>query len=283
MSRGSLIRKAAEEIYGPDKAKLAIRSYDIIGDIAVIKVPDELMDKRFEFGEKIIEYIKGINTVFRQKSPVKGSYRLRDLEFLAGQYKTLTLHKEYGCKFYVDVLRTYYTPRLSTERWRITNLVGSDEVIVNMFAGVGPYSILIARYKPVKEIYSIDINYEAYKLHGINVRINKVSDKVMVMLGDAGEVIKTNLVGVADRVLMPLPELALEYLSYAILSLKHVGWIHIYLHISYQKREEDALKRAAEIVRNALKGYELLDLYVHRVREVGTRLLQVCVDAKIQK
>lgn len=283
MTKGSLIRKAAEEVYGADKAQLAIRSYDIIGDIAIIKIPDELLDKRFEFAEKIIEYLKGVSTVFRQKSPIRGSYRLRELEFLAGEYKTLTIHKEYGCRFYVDVLKTYFTPRLSTERWRITNLVNNNEIIVNMFAGVGPYSILIAKYREIEKVFSIDINYEAYRLHKLNVSINKVYDRVNPILGDAGEIISHNLVHIADRVIMPLPELALEYLKYAIMALKNEGYIHIYLHIPYVKKEKEALYKACEVIRSAIHKHKIISLETHRVREVSTRTLQVCVDIKIEK
>ena len=283
--RGSKLRKAAEQVYGVELAKYAIRSMDIIGDIAIIKVPDILMDGRFEFAEKIIELLPSISTVFRQKSPVKGSYRLRDLEFLAGTYKTMTIHKEYGCRFYVDVLRTYYSPRLSTERWRITNLVGDNEVVINMFAGVGPYSIMIAKYRNVGKVYSIDINYEAYKLHKKNVIMNKVKDKVEVILGDAWQILHDELMSSADRILMPLPEKAIEYLDAALYALRKRGWLHIYLHIQYDKKEEEAFNRAANMLRHefAKRDVNIVSMSIRRVREVATRQLQVCVDTMVTK
>ena len=225
-----------------------------------------------------------ISTVFRQKGPVQGSYRLRNLEFLAGEYKTLTIHKEYGCRFYVDVLRTYYSPRLSTERWRITNLTNKDEVVVNMFAGVGPFSIMIAKYRQINKIYSIDINYDAVRLHRENIKLNKVSN-IEVLLGDAGEIIYNKLVNSCDRVLMPLPEYALEYLDAAISALRNKGWIHIYLHVPYIKEEQEAVISALNIIEKEITKRQLriLDIKAKRVREIATRTLQVCVDVLVLK
>ncbi|PCN50804.1 methyltransferase [Candidatus Geothermarchaeota archaeon ex4572_27] len=285
MRRGNPLREAARMVYGEEKASLAIRSMDIIGDIAVIKVPDELMDRRFEFAEKVVELTPSVETVFRQKGPVSGSYRLRELEFLAGRYKTLTLHREYGCSFYVDVARTYYTPRLSTERWRITNMVGRGEVVLNMFAGVGPYSIMIAKHREVEKVYSIDINYDAVKLHRRNIRLNKVEGRVEALIGDAWDVIFSRFCDCCARVLMPLPERALEYLDAALAAISVRGWIHVYLHVPYKGSEEEALSTAAAAVKGRLGelGAEVLSVRARRVREVGTRLLQVCVDAEVSR
>lgn len=285
MKRGSKLREAARQIYGEKLAKIAIRSIDIIGDIAIIKVPDPLMKKRFEYAEKILELLPSINTIFRQRSPVTGSYRLRDLEFLAGKYKTLTIHKEYGCKFYVDVMRTYFTPRLATERWRIANLTRDGETIVNMFAGIGPYSILIAKHRKETKIYSIDINYDAVKLHKWNVKLNKVENYVTVYLGDAEEVIMNNLVKMADRVLMPLPEHALGYLSVALSALRDEGWLHIYLHVPYNKNRNEALDLGVKIVKKHVEKFKAKTMYIkpNIVREVATRNLQICIDINVIK
>lgn len=284
-TKGSKLKDAARQVYGDELAKYVIRSMDIVGDIAIIKIPDVLMEKRFEFAEKILEKLPNITTIFRQKSPIKGSYRLRELEFLAGKYKTLTIHKEYGCKFYVDVLRTYYSPRLSTERWRITNLVGDNETIINMFAGVGPYSIIIAKYRDVKRIYSIDINYEAIKLHRKNVVMNKVNEKVKVLLGDAWEILYNELTDSSDRILMPLPDKAIEYLDAALNALRYKGDLHIYLHIPYEKEEREAIKKALELVEKELKSksVDIIMMKARRVREIATRMLQVCVDVSVRK
>lgn len=283
--KGSKVYLAAMEVYGEDKARLATRSMDIIGDIAIIKIPNELMEKRFEFGEKLLEYLPYVETIFRQKSPVRGSYRLRELEFLAGRFKTLTVYKEYGLRLFVDVLRTYFTPRLSTERWRISQMVNEGEIVLNMFAGVGPYSILIAKNRSIDHVYSVDINYDAVKLHRSNNVLNKVSDKIDVYVGDAEQLVEEKFVESVERVIMPLPEKGLEYLGSAVKAIDTDGWIHVYLHVPYKERQEESVINGMERVSALLRGIgvKVMDIRGRRVREVSTRTTQVCIDCHIAK
>ena len=95
---------------------------------------------------------------------MQGDYRLRNLEFLAGINSPITYYKENGCTFKIDVANAYFSPRLSTERMRIANMVKDNEVIVNLFGGVGTYSVLIARGNKTAKVYSIDSNIFAHEL-----------------------------------------------------------------------------------------------------------------------
>jgi len=92
-----------------------------------------------------------------------------------------------------------------------------------MFAGVGCFSILIARNVPTAKVYSIDVNPVAFEFMQENVVVNRAFGQVFPLLGDAKALIETRLRGVADRVLMPLPEKALEYLPCAVAALKPSG------------------------------------------------------------
>ena len=80
---------------------------------------------------------------------MKGEFRTRDLEIIAGDDKTETEYKESGCRFIVDVRKAFFSPRLSSERMRISELVNDGEVIVNMFGGIGMFSIIAAKRKNV--------------------------------------------------------------------------------------------------------------------------------------
>ncbi|RLG61308.1 class I SAM-dependent methyltransferase family protein [Candidatus Geothermarchaeota archaeon] len=272
------------ERLGIDERKL-VKSMDVIGDIAIIKVPEELIDLKFEIGKAIIDELKYIKVVFRQASEVSGIYRLRRLEWLAGERRSTTIYVEHGCRFMVDVEKVYFSPRLSNERIRIANLVEDGETVINMFAGVGPYSIIIAKKKPKTIVYSIDINPEAVRLHIENCRLNKVQDRVKVIQGDSFKILKEELIGVADRVLMPLPERALEGVDAALSGLKDRGFIHVYLHVPYRLGEKEALSEAIELVRSKILklGVKKAEFKANRVREVKTRVLQVCVDAFVEK
>ncbi|MCL2287652.1 MAG: class I SAM-dependent methyltransferase family protein, partial [Candidatus Bathyarchaeota archaeon] len=204
-------------------------SYDLVGDIAVIKVPRDDIEAAKNVADEIMKlYSRRVKAVFMQTSAVQGDFRIRQLQFLAGENRTVTFYKEHGCLFRVDVERCYLSPRLLFEHQRISNLVVQDEVVVNMFSGVGCFSILIAKRSGSK-VYSIDINPVAYECMQENVQLNHVSNNVLPLLGDSKEIIALQLHGVADRVLMPLPELAFEYLPYALMALKPSGgWIHLF-------------------------------------------------------
>jgi tRNA (guanine37-N1)-methyltransferase len=228
---------------------------------------------------------KNIETVLTQTGAVCGDFRLRKLEYVAGESRTITVHKEYGCSFRVDVENCYFSPRLHHERMRIVEQVRNGEVVVNMFAGVGCFSILIAKRSQVDKVYSIDINPTAVRYLRENIRVNDVYGKVVPMLGDSKKVIEENLLHVADRVLMPLPEKALEYLPYAILALKEVGgWIHYY-DFEHARKNESAIEKVRMKVSQQLEGLQVaFDLPFSRVvRPTGPNWYQIVLDIHLRK
>jgi tRNA (guanine37-N1)-methyltransferase len=280
----SIVREVAAEIFGEEYAKEMIRSLDIIGDIVIVKIPEPMLDKRREFGEKLLERMSYIRVVLRQLTPVEGVYRTRLLEHIAGEDRKWTIYREHGIRIKVDVEKIYFSPRLSTERLRITNLVERGERLLNMFAGCGPYTILIAKHKDIEVIHSIDINPVAIAYHLENIFLNKVKERVILYRGDSGEIVERYISGEVDRVLMPLPELAITYLKYALRALDEKGWIHIYLHTPYNRNWREALEKSVNMVKGKMpENWRIKEIEGHKVREVGTRLLQVCVDTYVVK
>ncbi|MCD6445034.1 class I SAM-dependent methyltransferase family protein [Candidatus Bathyarchaeota archaeon] len=259
------------------------KGLDVVGDIAVIKVPEEAEPYRFEVARELLKHLPSVRVVLRQVSPTSGLYRVRGLEWLAGERRTTTVHREHGCIFKVDLAKVYFSPRLLYERLRIAKLVEPGEAVVNMFAGVGCFSIVIAKLKPVSKVYSIDVNPEAYRLMVENIRLNKVEQAVEPILGDSKTVVESRLRGVADRVLMPLPELAYEYLPSAVTCLKTTGgWIHYYDFVKAGKGENPEAK-AVQKVSGRLLGLNRpwSIAYSRVVRTVASRTYQVVLDIRI--
>jgi len=224
-------------------------SYDIVGGIAVIKVPGDNIENAKKVADEIMQiYNHKVKSVFMQISAVQGDFRVRQLKFLAGENRTVTIYKEHGCFFKVDVERCYLSPRLLFEHKRISALVAPDEVVVNMFSGVGCFSIFIAKASGSK-VYSIDVNPVAYECMQENVQLNHVANCVVPLFGDSKEIINLHLQGVADRVLMPLPELAFEYLPSALLALKSSGgWIHFFDFQHAIKGEDHVEKTRQKVI-----------------------------------
>src|SRR5919201_274452 len=182
-----MLKNVLSSILAPDEVTQVYSAFDQMGDIIIIKIPNDLMQKKKLIADTILANVKTAKTILAQVSPVKGDYRVRDLEFVAGENRTITEYKEHACRFKVDVARTYFSPRLSTERQRIAQMVQDDETIVNMFAGVGTYSIVIAKANKTCRVYSIDSNAVASELCEMNAKLNKVQDRVISICGDAAE------------------------------------------------------------------------------------------------
>lgn len=217
-------------------------SFDIIGNIVILEIPEDLEGFKDLIGEAALKFTKR-KTVFRKKSEIKGIIRTRELEHLAGEDISETIHQEFGCRLMLDIKKVYFSPRLATERKRVADSVKNGEIIVDMFAGVGPFPILIAKNHDVK-IYAIDINPEAYRYMQKNIELNKVQDKVIPILGDVREVLSDKNIK-ADRIIMNLPGTAFEFLDSAMNSIKDGGVIHYYEFSEDFKKPVERLKKAA--------------------------------------
>lgn len=279
-----MLRNVLAGVLPAEEASQVYSAFDQVGDIVIIKIPDGLASKKQVIAEAILANVKTAKAVFAQASAVKGDYRIRELEFVAGEDRTVTEYKEHGCRFRVDVARAYFSPRLSTERQRIASLVQDGETVVNMFAGIGTYSVIIAKMVKTCKVYSIDSNPVANDLCIQNAKLNKVADRVIPVCADATEAIESQLAGVADRVIMPLPERAREFVGPAVLALKEGrdGTVHYFAHVKAdgkQKAREAGTKDAAE----AFSPYKNEITETTIVREVGPRIYQIVADVQITK
>lgn len=280
-----ILREKLAASLEPWELELLARSFDVIGDVAVIRVPETIENRSREIAEAVMQNNKHVKTVLRQVSPVSGSLRLRELSWVAGEKRTETVHKEHGCLFKVDLARCYFSPRLLYERRRIAQRVGRDEVVANLFSGVGCYSIVIGRHSGARRVHSIDVNPVAIGYQAENVRLNGVESVVEVILGDAASIVKARLLNVADRVLMPLPEKAFEYLDYAIMALKPgEGWVHYYDFVRAGRDEKPAEKVEDKVSgKMADLGLDFEVSFGRVVRKVGPRRFQVVLDMLVRK
>jgi tRNA (guanine37-N1)-methyltransferase len=260
-------------------------SFDIVGDIAILKVANNNVSIAKAVAKQIMAVHKNVKTVFAQISPILGDFRVRELRLLAGEAKTTTKYRESGCVFEVDVEKCYFSPRLSHERARIARLVKSGETVVNMFAGVGCFSVIIARTVYASKVFSIDVNPTAFDCMVKNVKINRVHGEVVPLLGDSKDVIEAELRGKADRVLMPLPEKALAYLPSAVLALKSSGgWIHLY-DFQHAERNESSIEKTKQNVAQKLGslGVSYSFVFSRVVRSTGPNWYQTVLDIQVNQ
>lgn len=261
------------------KTKLIPRSYDIIGDIAIIELPSKLYDDAPRIGEALLTLHGRLKSVYVKAGPVSGEFRLRQLRLIAGEQKVETVHRENGCLFAVNVATTFFNPRLGGERKRVALQVAGDEKVLDLFAGVGPFSVLIAKLSGAK-VYAVDSNPEAIRCLRENLQLNHVEERVKVFECDAKQLPK-KLSGKIDRIIMNLPEKSSEFVEVACRALKTTGGI---LHFYTFQTEPRVLSKAETLLTTGVEdfGRKIRMIQVSKaIREISPRTYQIAVDAEV--
>jgi len=208
-------------------SKLAPRSFDIFGEIAIIRLADDLIKNEKEIAGALLESHDNIKTVCIDLG-VEGEYRLRNLRVIDGRDSFISIHKENGMKFEADISKVYFSPRLATERERVSSLSGEDEFVLDAFSGVAPFSVFLA--KRGCKILALDSNPEAKKWALRNFTANKLSKDIFNYYTTKFEEYDFGN-NMFDRIIMNNPTNCLPYLGKALSLLMAGGWIHFY-HIS---------------------------------------------------
>ncbi|AKB46995.1 tRNA methylase Trm12p Wyeosine biosynthesis [Methanosarcina sp. Kolksee] len=248
--------------------------WQVLGDIIIVFIPEILEDKKTRIAESLLSMYPKCRTVVRDFG-IEGQFRQPKRELLLGS-ETETIHKEHGCFFKQDVTKVMYSKGNLEERKRMSQL-GEGEVIVDMFAGIGYFSIPMAVHSRPKKIVGIEINPESFAYLKENIRLNKVEDIFIPICGDCSKFAPE---GTADRVLMGYVGTTHHYLEPAIKALKKSGGI---LHYHETVPESLARTRPQERIEKAAcalgKKVEILE--THRIKKYSPGVLHVVVDARI--
>ncbi len=221
---------------------------DFIGDIAIMRLHYNIEKFKEEISKVLLHYNKHIKVVCLDKG-VKNEYRVRDIEIIAGEKRTETTHIEYGIKMNVDIAKTYFSPRLAGERMRVAKQIKEGSIVIDMFAGIAPFSLVIGKYSNPKKIYAIDINPAAINYAKANVSLNKLDKIIEVIEGDAKKIIKE--LPHANHIIMNLPHKSFEFLPYAI----EKGDIVHYYEIVERGKEMEKLKEIKKLGKEL--GYKI--------------------------
>ncbi len=258
-----------------------ISSYDVVGDIAIIEDCGELTPL---IGQAILEIQKNVSLVCVKKSPMSGVFRVREVAIVAKRPdrspSTQTTYHENGVALSLDISKVYFSPRLSYERGRIASLVKPHERVMVFFAGVGPFALVIGKKVRSANVVGIELNPAAVQYFKKNIEKNKLTNVVAVE-GDV-RLEKKNYEGWADRVVMPLPKGAEDFLTDAIDVLQKQGTIHFYTFVEHEKGE-DPCKKAEQLFLSKMKNAMVKKMESRIVRPFSPTTVQVVVDAEVEK
>ena len=273
---------------------LVPKSFDTIGNILVFSdFPAKLKKKEKIIGEEILKKFRQIKTVAKKTGKYSGKFRTPKIKIIAGEKTKEALYKENNCMLKLDVEKCYFSIRLSNERKRICSLVKPNETILVMFSGVAPYPIVIAKNTKAKEVYGVEINPAAHKYALENLKLNKINN-VNLFLGDVRKVLPNinkkfdnkeirRIYGfqkplVFDRILMPLPKDAEDFLDITLKKIKKKGIVHLYTFSELEKID----KITKNIQKKCKKsGKKIKILNTVKCGQYSPYVYRICVDFEV--
>ncbi len=273
---GNLREKLTSKLTKKEQALLKT-AFDIIGNIAILDIPNELRHKEKIIAHVLLKSNHQVITVLRKEGTHTGIFRTQKLKWLAGKKIKETIYKEHGVVLHLHVEKVYFSPRISTERKRIYQQVKKGESILVMFSGCAPYPCVIAKNTKAKEIYGVEINPEAHRYGLENLQLNKL-DNVKLFLGDVRTIVPS-LHKKFDRVIMPLPKSAEDFLDVAIHVIKKEGMIHFYdfLHENDFNLVNEKVKKACYFYGKKCRIVKLV-----KCGHYSPQTYRICVDVVIK-
>jgi tRNA (guanine37-N1)-methyltransferase len=263
-----------------DEQKSIFSSYDLVGDIAILDIPNKLEHKQNLIANEILRSNKKIKTIAIKTSATKGKYRIRKIKPIAGKKTTKTICVESGCRFTVDLNKTYYTNRFSHDRLDIASQVKPNENILVLFSGICPYPIVIEKHANPKKIIAIELNADAHKLALENIELNRCSKIDAINADVLYELQEPEYNSWADRILMPHPSASMQFFECALKSSKSNGIIHLYSFAPTQNIEDPFLQ-ANDIAKKI--GVRIKLLHIKVVRPFSKQKTQIRADIKVIK
>lgn len=252
-------------------------AFDTVGSIAILEIPSELEKKEKLIAKTLLDLHKNIKTVVKKLGAHKGELRLRTVEHLAGEKTTTTVHKENGCELALDIEKMYFSVRLGTERLRIAKLVMQNEEVLVMFSGCAPYPCVLAKNSQAKHIIGVELNEEGHAFAKENIARNKIKN-VTLKQGDVRSIVPA-LKRTFDRVLMPLPKSAENFLDIALLATKKGGFIHFYDFLDEKDVPSAAIQKIDSACEKKKRAYRILSWT--RCGSNAPWQWRICVDVQI--
>jgi tRNA (guanine37-N1)-methyltransferase len=271
------LKKPLQSIIPEDLLAYVFKSHEVIGDVAIISIAPSFNHLEKEIAKVILEAYPDLRLVAKRLSNHSGEFRIARLQKIDGDGSFVTVHKEFGLSLHVDPENGYFSPRSSTERYRIAQQVKQDEHVLVMFSGVGPFALMIGLHSQASAIIGVEKNSRAHQLAMKNKEVNTKAKNIDFLCGDVLNVLPS-LNKNFDRIVMPLPLSGAKYLPLALRYLLPGGMLHFY---DFQYRDEFEFSRTAVADACQGEGRGVADSAIHQCGHIGSRRYRVCVDAKI--
>ncbi len=266
-----------EDRFSASELTHLVNSYDVVGDIAVVIIPEELEPREQLIADAILASNRKIRVVAKRAGYYGGEFRTIPLVILAGENRKETEVKESGVRLLVNPETVYYSVRSGNERRRLASLVQPNESVLVLFSGIAPYPLIISRYSRAKCIVGVEKNPQAHAYGIENLIRNRKITNVTLHLGDVKEVLP-RLATIFDRVVMPLPTRGEEYLPYALQVLRERGFLHFY-DMQHPENLQGSINKIISAC--AVAGRTVLSTCASRCGHCAPQTYRICIDAMI--
>ncbi|NLX19169.1 MAG: hypothetical protein GXY53_07825 [Desulfobulbus sp.] len=259
---------------GIDSSRLP-GGFDRVGDVAVVKIPHQLLPHEHKIGSVLLDLYPAIRVVAGRNSQYRGEYRLPTLRVIAGENRLTTVHRENSVLIHLDLAQVYFSTRLAHERNRIAALVRPGERIAVLGSGAGPFPLIIGAHSSAAEIIGIEKNPVAHDYALQNRLINRSACRVRFLQGDAAAVLPALPPGF-DRILITLPYGGDTLLAAAAQALRPGGTLHFY---TMQPKEELGAVRADIETVFFNQGHRLHSVDSTVCGHCSPKIYRMCLDA----
>ncbi|MFT4326463.1 MAG: class I SAM-dependent methyltransferase [Candidatus Woesearchaeota archaeon] len=273
-------KEAVLKLLSEEESNMLKTAYDVVGTIAILEIDEPLYHKANQIAEVLLTTNKNITTVVRKKGKHDGTLRIQEYEILAGEKTLTTIHQENNTRLKITIDKVYYSPRSATERKRVFSQVKEGEDVLIMFSGCGPFTCTIAKNTNAGSVVGIELNEVGHTLAVENIKLNKLKH-VTEIQGDVREICPAlqKEGKIFDRIIMPLPKTAEEFLPEAFMLSKKGTIIHLY---DFKDEKEFPKATVDQIDKYAKKheiDYEILECV--KCGQFSPSVYRVCVDFKV--
>lgn len=262
-------------VLSSDELKHVPSRWQILGDIIIVNIPRKIDNRKIVIAKALLGMYPRCKSVI-QDFGIKGQFREPNRKTIIGD-KVETINKEHGCLFKMDVTKIMYSKGNLPERKRMSK-VGSGEIVVDMFAGIGYFSIPMAVHAKPRQVIAIELNPVSFGYLCENIKLNHVENIIKPINGDCAEVTPQD---VADRVIMGYVGVTHHYLEQGIRAIKKSGGVLHYHETTPESLLFDRpVTRIEDAARTVGRRVEILDC--RRIKKYSPGVWHVVVDAHVQ-
>ncbi|NVM54954.1 MAG: class I SAM-dependent methyltransferase family protein [Candidatus Helarchaeota archaeon] len=276
-----LMQNRLKEKLTRDKLQLLPTGFQQIGDKAILTLNPQLLRYKEVVSQEIMKLFKNVKGVYLKTGGISGEYRIPRIKFLVGEDKSEVIHREHGILYKFDIKKIMFSKGNINERVRISQLVQPNEIIFDLFAGIGYFSLVIARSGNPRRIFAFELNPVAYHYLVENIKLNKINRErkiIVPILGDS-KIEALKISEKADRVIMGILPAPKDHIDTVFKIIKNRATVHYEGLIKEKETSENLLEDFKQENKRYNRKIELIQTTY--VKSYGPKIYHVTLDILI--